>query len=346
MQFIDEAKVRVEAGTGGHGIISWRREKYVPKGGPDGGNGGHGGSVYFEADPQLSTLLDFRYKRTHKAPDGNPGAGSNCTGRSGEDAIVRVPVGTVVRDASTGKVLADLVKPHERLLIARGGRGGLGNAEFATPTNQAPRKQTNGAPGEAYDVELELKLLADVALVGFPNAGKSTLISRISAANPKIADYPFTTLVPNLGIVQAPEEHKSFVVADIPGLIEGASEGKGLGHQFLRHIERTHVLLFLLDGTEIEHEIKQAYKTLKAELKSYSKAMLMKPVIIAITKVDAITDEQRKAYEKMSIDRKRPMLISAVTGEAIPELVARLWHTILDRKQQELVAGSQPDKAE
>lgn len=333
MQFIDQATIRVEAGKGGDGIISWRREKYVPKGGPDGGNGGSGGSVYFKADPQLSTLLDFRYKRTLQAQSGNPGAGNNCTGRSGEDAVIRVPVGTVVRNAATGDVIADLVKPHEQILIAKGGRGGLGNAEFATATNQAPRHQTNGTPGEAFDLELELKLLADVALVGFPNAGKSTLISRISAAKPKIADYPFTTLTPNLGIVQAPEEHQSFVVADIPGLIEGASEGKGLGHQFLRHIERTRVLLFLLDGTEIEHEIKEAYRVLKAELKRYSPAMLMRPVIIAITKIDAVTDEQRKRYAKMSVDRKRPMLISAVTGEAIPELVARLWVTILEGRK-------------
>jgi GTP-binding protein len=289
--------------------------------------------VYFKADPQLSTLLDFRYKRKLQAPSGNPGAGNNCTGRSGEDAVIRVPVGTVVRDAATGEIIADLVKPNEQVLIAKGGRGGLGNAEFATPTNQAPRHQTNGTPGEAFDLELELKLLADVALVGFPNAGKSTLISRISAAKPKIADYPFTTLTPNLGIVQAPEEHQSFVVADIPGLIEGASEGKGLGHQFLRHIERTRVLLFLLDGTEVEHEIKEAYRVLKAELKRYSPAMLMRPVIIAITKVDAVTDEQRKRYAKMSIDRKRPMLISAVTGEAIPDLVSKLWHTILEGRK-------------
>lgn len=336
MQFIDQAKLRVEAGNGGDGVISWRREKYVPKGGPDGGNGGSGGSVYFEADPQLWTLLDFRYKRTHHADDGAPGSGNNCTGRSGEDTIIRVPVGTVIRDAVSGKTLADLVSPHERILVAKGGRGGLGNAEFATPTNQAPRIQTNGAPGEAFDLDLELKLLADVALVGFPNAGKSTLISRISAARPKIADYPFTTLTPNLGIVQAPEEHKSFVVADIPGLIEGASEGKGLGHQFLRHIERTHVLLFLLDGTEIEHEIKEAYTVLKAELKSYSKTMLMKPVIIAITKCDAISEEQRKAYAKMSIDRKKPILLSAVSGESVPELVAKLWQTIQKSRMESL----------
>ena len=328
MFFIDEAKIRIEAGKGGDGVVSWRREKYVPKGGPDGGNGGHGGSVYFEADPELGTLLDFRYRRTHKADDGGKGAGKNCTGRSGEDSIVRVPVGTIVREIESGKTIADLTESGERVLLAKGGRGGLGNAEFKSATNQAPRKQTNGKPGEAFDVELELKLLADVALVGFPNAGKSTLISRISAARPKIADYPFTTLVPNLGIVQAPEEHRSFVVADIPGLIEGASLGKGLGLQFLRHIERSRVLLYLLDGVSSEHDPRAAFKILKNELKHYDPLLLKKPAIIVITKSDAMTPDELKAFKRMTIDKKKPMLISAVSGDNIDILVRSLWETI------------------
>jgi GTP-binding protein len=328
VHFIDEAHIRIEAGNGGDGVISWRREKYVPKGGPDGGNGGHGGSVYFEADPELGTLLDFRYRRTHKADDGGKGAGKNCTGRSGEDMIVRVPVGTVVRDKESGKTIADLTERGERVLLAKGGRGGLGNTEFKTATNQAPRKQTNGKPGEAFDVELELKLLADVALVGFPNAGKSTLISRISAARPKIADYPFTTLVPNLGIVQAPEDHKSFVVADIPGLIEGASEGKGLGLQFLRHIERTSVLLYLLDGVPGEYDPSTAFKILKKELKHYDPLLLKKPAIIAITKSDAMSTDELKVFKRMTIAKQKPLVISAVSGDNIDVLIRSLWETI------------------
>lgn len=328
MKFIDQAKIRVEAGDGGHGVISWRREKYVPKGGPDGGNGGHGGNVIFLADPQLSTLLDFRYKRTYKAEDGAKGEGSNRTGRTGKDEIVHVPVGTLVKKLDTGEPVADLVQPHQEVVIARGGRGGLGNAEFKSSTNQAPRVQTNGTPGEAFDLELELKLLADVAIVGFPNAGKSTLISRISAAKPKIADYPFTTLIPNLGIVQAPEEHKSFVVADIPGLIEGASEGRGLGHQFLRHIERSNVLLFLLDGADPDNPPEQAFEVLKNELKHYQKGLLAKPRIIAVSKADALLESDTEALESLRIDRKKPLVISAVSGANVPELVARLWKAV------------------
>ncbi len=329
MQFVDSAKIRIEAGNGGNGVISWRREKYVPKGGPDGGNGGWGGSVYFEADPELGTLLDFRYRRIHQAENGGNGAGKLCTGRSGEDSIVRVPAGTVVRNVENGEIIADLTEPGERVLVARGGKGGLGNAEFKSPTNQAPRKQTNGKPGEAFDVELELKLLADVALVGFPNAGKSTLISRISAAKPKIADYPFTTLVPNLGIVQAPEEHKSFVVADIPGLIEGASEGRGLGLQFLRHIERSRVLLFLLDGTQEDPAPREAYKTLVRELGNYSAALLKKPRLIAITKSDAMPEEAIRAAKRMTFEKTKPLIISAVSGEGIDVLVPTLWQTLV-----------------
>jgi GTPase len=331
--FIDEAKIRIEAGKGGDGVISWRREKYVPKGGPDGGNGGNGGSVYFEADPELGTLLDFRYRRLHNAEDGAKGGGKNCTGRRGEDVILRVPIGTIVREVESGRIVADLTTPYERVLVAQGGKGGLGNTEFKSPTNQAPRKQTNGKPGEAFDVELELKLLADVALVGFPNAGKSTLISRISAARPKIADYPFTTLVPNLGIVQAPEEHKSFVVADIPGLIEGASGGKGLGLQFLRHIERSRVLLFLLDGTSEDPAPREAYKILKKELENYSPALLSKPRLIAISKSDAIGEDEQKSLARLTIDKQKPILISAVSGDNIDLLIRRLWDALAKSKE-------------
>ncbi|MDP4199709.1 MAG: GTPase ObgE [Bacteroidota bacterium] len=328
MQFIDEAKIRIGAGKGGDGVISWRREKYVPKGGPDGGNGGKGGDVYFEADPQFSTLLDFRYKREHEAEDGAKGGGSNCTGRNGEDLVLRMPVGTIAREAGTDRVLADLTESHQRILVAKGGKGGMGNWAFKSPTNQAPRKQTNGKPGEALEVELELKLLADVALVGFPNAGKSTLISRISAARPKIADYPFTTLVPNLGIVRAPEEHKSFVMADIPGLIEGASEGKGLGMQFLRHIERSRVLLFLLDGMSSEHDPKTAYKILRNELKRYDPLLLKRPSIIAITKGDAIGEDEHETLARAPIDKRKPLVISAVTGFNIDVLIRKLWNLL------------------
>lgn len=346
MKFIDQAKIRIEAGNGGNGIISWRREKYVPKGGPDGGNGGHGGSVIFEADPQLSTLLDFRYKRTYKAQDGNPGEGSNCTGRTGQDEIVKVPVGTIVRNIENGEILADLIDRGQQIKVARGGRGGLGNAEFKTSTNQAPRTQTNGTPGEVFDLELELKLLADVAIVGLPNAGKSTLISRISAAKPKIADYPFTTLIPNLGIVQAPEEHKSFVVADIPGLIEGASEGKGLGHQFLRHIERSNVLLFLLDGADPENPPAQAFAVLKEELKSYARTLLAMPRIIAISKVDALLPEDIAELKKLTIDKRKPLLLSAVAGENVSELVRRLWKEVQAAKAVELESTETDDEFE
>ncbi len=336
MQFIDEARIRVEAGKGGDGVISWRREKYVPKGGPDGGNGGVGGSVYLEADTQLSTLLDFRYLKKVTAGDGNPGAANNCTGRNGKDAIIRVPVGTQVRDTANGHLVADLLEKGQSVLIAKGGRGGLGNTEFKTSTNQAPRHKTDGKPGEAMDLELELKLLADVALVGFPNAGKSTLISRISAAKPKIAEYPFTTLIPNLGIVQAPAEHQSFVVADIPGLIEGASEGRGLGHQFLKHIERSAVLLFLLDGTDELNPPSESFKVLKKELGSFNKELLAKPRLVVITKSDSIPEDAMAKFRKSKIDGKKPMIISAVAGENIPELIALLWEKVLAMKAEQL----------
>lgn len=332
MQFVDEANIFVASGKGGDGIIAWRREKYVPKGGPAGGDGGVGGSIIMQADPQLSTLLDFRYVKKYFAEPGKAGGQNNMTGRNGVDEIIRVPVGTLVRNSETQEVVADLVTPFEQVVIAKGGRGGMGNNYFKTATHQAPRKKTDGKPGAELQLTLELKLLADVALVGFPNAGKSTLISRISAAKPKIADYPFTTLVPNLGIVQAPEEHRSFVVADLPGLIEGASEGRGLGLQFLRHIERSAILLFLFDGSDDTQTPEEAYVILKNELELHGKKLNKKPKLFAITKSDTFTEEQTKALTKMHFDRKKPMLISAVAGHNITELVNELWTRVKKSK--------------
>jgi len=321
--FIDQATIFVKAGNGGNGVVSFRREKYIPKGGPDGGNGGNGGSIIFRADRQLTTLMDFRYRRRYIAEDGSHGQSSNKTGKSGEDTILRLPVGTLIKDAETGETLADLLEQSNQVVIAKGGKGGRGNAEFATPTIQAPRKATKGTHGEEHKIQLELKLLADVGLVGFPNAGKSTLISRISAAKPKIADYPFTTLIPNLGIVRYSEE-KSFVVADMPGLIEGAHTGKGLGIEFLRHIERTRVLVFLIECTS--EDAKVQYKTLVNELKSFNETMLKKPQIVAITKMDLADEAIKKSLKKLKFPKSIPLIhISAVTGEGLKDLVDEMW---------------------
>jgi GTP-binding protein len=316
--FIDIAEIEVRAGKGGAGAVSFRREKFVPKGGPDGGDGGDGGDVVLVASSQLSTLMDFRYRREYTAEDGQNGQGARKTGRNGRSVEVLVPVGTLVKDAKSEEVLADLTHDGERVVIARHGIGGRGNAQFATPTNQAPRHAEKGRPGEERVIVLELKLLADVGLVGFPNAGKSTLISRISAARPKIADYPFTTLVPNLGIVRV-DQGESFVVADIPGLIEGASEGRGLGHQFLRHVERSGVLCFLMDG--LGDDPAADYVVLANELAQYNPEMLDKRRLLCITKVDAMMPGQREAAEALVIDGIKPFLISAVTGEGIDELI-------------------------
>lgn len=321
--FIDQAKIVVKAGRGGNGCVSFRREKYVPKGGPDGGTGGDGGSIVLRADPHLTTLMDFRYKRSYRAENGVYGKGARKTGRSGKDTILRVPCGTVVKEAKTGEVLADLVRAGDEVIVARGGRGGRGNAEFATSTNQAPRIAEKGTPGEERTIELELKLLADVGLVGLPNAGKSTLISRISAAKPKIADYPFTTLVPNLGIVRY-REYKSFVVADMPGLIEGAHQGKGLGIQFLRHIERTRVIVLLIDCTA--QTPKEQFTTLLDELTSFKKELASKPQIVALTKIDLVDETAKRSLKKMSFGRRISVhLISAVTGEGLKDLVDSMW---------------------
>jgi GTP-binding protein len=323
VQFIDEARISVKAGNGGNGAVSFRREKYVPKGGPDGGNGGNGGSVIVRADRQLNTLLDFRYRRHYKAEDGEKGRGKNQDGKWGEDTIVKVPCGTIVIDAATEEVLADLVKHGDEVTVARGGKGGRGNALFATPSNQAPRTAEDGTPGEEREIRFELKLLADVGLVGFPNAGKSTLISVISAAKPKIADYPFTTLTPNLGIVRY-DEGKSFTVADIPGLIEGAHRGKGLGIQFLRHIERTKVLVFLIEATR-DHP-KDDYKILLRELDAYNPALTRKPRLVALTKTDLLDDNSKRGLKKVSIGKGIEVVpISAVTGNGLEDLLKAVW---------------------
>jgi GTPase len=326
MQFIDEARISVKAGDGGNGCIGFRHEKYVPKGGPDGGNGARGGSVIIRADRQLNTLLDFKYKRSYRAERGENGRGKNQEGKSGKDEIVKVPCGTLVRDAVKGKVLADMINDGDEIIIAKGGRGGRGNSEFATATNQAPRFAEPGTPGEERELVLELKLLADVGLVGFPNAGKSTLISVISSAKPKIADYPFTTLTPNLGLVRY-AEGKSFVVADIPGLIEGAHEGKGLGIQFIRHIERTRVLVFLIES--ISEDPKNDYRILLNELASYNPKVAKKKKIVVLTKIDIADEECIKKIKKMKFGRGViTMQISAVAGVGLRDLLDEMWNAL------------------
>ena len=320
--FIDEAKIKVIAGNGGHGVVSFRREKFVPKGGPDGGDGGKGGDVIVRADHNLQTLLDFRYRRIFKAKSGKHGQGSQKTGKSGEDVIIRVPRGTVVKDAESGEVLADLVDDGQQAIIARGGKGGRGNSHFATPTKRTPRFAEEGKPGEQREIILELKLIADVGLVGMPNAGKSTLLSRLSAAKPKIADYPFTTLSPNLGIVSY-KDHLSFVMADIPGLIEGAHEGKGLGLKFLRHIERTRVLAYLIDISS--QDISVEFVSLRRELEEYNPKLAEKPSLLVLTKIDLSPGDDDLDLKKLTQWDLPIVSISSVTGEGLEELKERLW---------------------
>lgn len=332
--FIDLAEIYVASGKGGDGAVTFRREKYVPKGGPSGGDGGRGGNVIFVTDENLNTLLDFKYNKRFVAENGAKGESSLKTGRNGKDVIIRVPVGTVVKDKETGEILLDLDKKDMEVVFLKGGRGGHGNAYFATPTNQTPRWAENGKPGEEKHLILELKLIADVGLVGFPNAGKSTLISVISAAKPKIADYPFTTLEPNLGIVRY-DDFKSFVVADIPGIIEGASEGKGLGLQFLRHIERTKLLLFLIDAVDYDN-IVNCYNILRKELKNYSEKLFQKPFLIALTKIDALLEDDIKKLKSINFDgyNDKVFLISSVANIGIKELIDYLWEklNIIDGK--------------
>jgi len=323
--FIDEAKIRVKAGDGGNGCVAFRREKYVPRGGPSGGDGGKGGDIIMESSERHNTLVHFRFNPEYSAQRGRHGEGSNCTGREGEDIVLKVPVGTVVYDEVTGEKIHDFSSADDRMIVARGGRGGRGNAQFATSTHQAPREHEPGRPGEEHTFRLELKLLADVGLVGYPNVGKSTLISRISAARPKIADYPFTTLEPNLGVVavgQAQEE-RSFVVADIPGLIEGAHTGSGLGTQFLRHIERTRLLVHLVDISDASGRPNpvQDVKVIMNELESFGAGLEMKPMIMVATKIDVANKDKlaklKRYCKKEGLDL---FPISAVTGKGIDEL--------------------------
>jgi GTP-binding protein len=295
MKFVDEASISVAAGNGGNGSASFRREKYVPFGGPDGGDGGRGGSVYLEGDSGLNTLVDFRHLRKYKAPNGQPGSGRNMTGKSGEDIFVRVPLGTVVTDEEFGDVLGEVTQPGERLLVAKGGKGGLGNVHFKSSTNRAPRQTVPAEPGEARQLRLELKVLADVGLLGFPNAGKSTLITAVSAARPKVADYPFTTLYPNLGVVRIDVE-RSFVIADIPGLIEGAAEGTGLGIQFLKHLQRTRLLLHLVDLAPLALDVDPVaqVRQLEEEMRKFDAGLLEKPRWLVFSKADLMPPEEAR----------------------------------------------------
>lgn len=325
--FVDRAKIHVKAGNGGSGCVSFRREKYLPKGGPDGGDGGKGGDVILMADANLATLLDFRYRPHYHAQRAQHGKGSNKHGKNGEDLILKVPVGTVIKDYETGEMLADLTEEGQTKVAARGGKGGRGNARFVSPTHQAPREWEPGEFGEERTLELELKLIADVGLVGLPNAGKSTLISKLSAATPKIADYPFTTLHPNLGIVKY-RDAGSFVLADIPGIMEGAHQGKGLGIEFLRHIERTRVLIIMIDCTN--PDLGKNYEILRQELQKYNPELLQRPQILTITKIDLC---HQKDFAEFAAKVDIPVCkISSVTGDGLPQLKTLVWELLQDQK--------------
>ena len=327
MKFIDYVEIEISAGQGGHGCISFHTEKFITKGGPDGGDGGHGGSVYVVADPQLTTLLDYRYKRHYKAERGANGSSRQKTGKKGKDITLRLPVGTVIKDLETDEIIFDLDEDGKTCQIAKGGRGGHGNEYYKTSTNQSPRKAQDGFPGEEKKLALELKLLADIGLVGLPNAGKSTILSSFSAARPKIADYPFTTLVPNLGIVKL-REFKSCVMADIPGLIEGASEGKGLGYQFLRHIQRTGLLIYVIDINE--PDILATRKVLEKELEKFDKLLIKRPSLTVITKIDTASESDLKIISKKLPDDY--IYISAVSRVGAKEFLEKM-ERLLDQQR-------------
>lgn len=327
--FVDQVRVYARSGAGGNGSHSFRREKFVPRGGPDGGDGGDGGDVVFVVDSRLNTLLDYRYQQHINADRGEHGLGQKKTGKRGEDAVIPVPPGTLIKDGETGEILADLLEPEQRVVILKGGKGGRGNVHFVSPTNRAPERADLGRDGEERYLELELKLIADVGLVGHPNAGKSTLLSRVSSAHPKTADYPFTTLQPHLGIVKY-DAFDSFVMADIPGLIEGAHEGKGLGMQFLRHIERTRILIFMIDVTSPDPE--QDLEILQNELKHFSPHMLQKPSLLVATKIDQLPPEE---HDGPFLDGKTDLGISSVTGTNLQKLVNRLGEKVSQSRQED-----------
>ena len=343
--FVDEVDILVTAGAGGNGCLSFRREKYVPRGGPDGGDGGNGGSVYVTAIATKNTLVDFRYHPDFKARHGQHGQGSNRTGQTAEDLEITVPIGTLVfENGDDRRLLADLAEEGQRVLVARGGRGGRGNAQFVSSTNRAPRRTEPGGSGEHRKLRLELKLLADVGLIGFPNAGKSTLISRISAARPKIANDPFTTLTPNLGVVSLSGD-RSFVVADVPGLIKGAHEGHGLGHQFLRHIERTKILVHLVDvSSESGRDAVEDFDTIRDELRRFDERVAAKPEIVVATKIDALDDPARLDALRRHVRKKRlPFVkISAVSGEGLDELLEAVWRGIVAAREAAVVPEPEP----
>ena len=335
--FIDRVKIRIKAGDGGDGVTAFRREKFIPRGGPSGGDGGKGGDVWMESDESYNTLLHLRYNPEHKADRGRHGEGSNRHGKDGEDVVVKVPIGTQVFDAETEELLFDFTETGQRFLAAKGGKGGWGNQHFATPTRRAPRFHYTGRPGEELELQLELKLIADVGLVGFPNAGKSTLISVISAAKPKIADYPFTTLEPNLGVVDL-GEFKTFVVADIPGLIEGASEGAGLGDRFLRHVERTKLILHLVDVSSLSgRNPVEDYEIINRELANYDKNLATRPQIVVATKIDALDEPERleSLRKKAKKDGKPFLAISAVTNKGTKELVNLVAQRLDEMKREQ-----------
>jgi GTPase len=337
MQFIDEASIMVAAGNGGDGIVAWRREKFVDKGGPAGGDGGHGGNIILQATPELSTLVEFRFKRAFDADAGKAGGNSNKSGRSGNDLTVQVPIGTIVYRTFEGKTeqfLADLAHEGDKVVVAKGGRGGLGNQHFATSTRQAPNISYRGVPGERATVRLELRLLADCGVIGVPNAGKSTLLSVVSAARPKIADYPFTTLEPQLGVVRVSDEN-SFFMVDVPGLIEGAHEGAGLGDQFLKHIERTRALVHLLDGSKPLDEMLHDRVTIERELAAWNPKLIEKPTIVVVSKLD-LHDAQERLRE-LQVHDPNARGISSATREGVQDLVYAIWQTIKDAPMPEVV---------
>jgi GTPase len=337
MKFVDEATIQVLAGKGGNGAASFRREKYIPKGGPDGGDGGRGGSIYAIADRNINTLIDYRFARMYRAKNGQNGRGSDRYGKGADDIILRMPIGTLVKDINTGEIIADLVEHQQKVLLAGGGAGGLGNLHFKSSTNRAPRQFTNGEEGQEFELKLELKVLADVGLLGMPNAGKSTLIRAVSAARPKVADYPFTTLQPNLGMVRV-DQNRSFVMADIPGLIEGAAEGVGLGHQFLKHLTRTRLLLHVVDMMPLDENTDPVYEAqaLVEELRKYDESLFQKPRWLVLNKTDMLPDDQREEIcnqflHKLEWDGKY-FVISALTGEGCKLLT----YAIMDYLEQNM----------